>query len=205
MSVQLIGGTSAVVADVDSNKNLFVVEGLPAHPAAGGYYTVAGGPAGIIAAALAADTTLMAMRFKADSNRKAYISKCTVFIGGATIGVSAGVAGVLGIQRFTTGVPSTGTDRVVNEQNETLTTATDMTVIQDKATALTMTSVVFGTEVAWTRVPLFINGAMWLEWVFEPTYPTVLSPGDGLCLRTRVACAATQTWVFAYTWEWSEK
>ena len=205
MSVQIIGGTSGVVADVDSNKNLLVSEGLPAHPAAGGFYTVAGGPVGIVAAALVIDTTLMAMRFAAGSVRKAYVTKLRLFIGAATIGVSAGVGGVLGIQRFTAATPNGGTARTSNKQDEVLTTATDMTSIQDLASALTMTDVVFGTEVAWTRVPLFINGAMWMEWIYEPNYPTVLAPGDGLCLRTRIALAATQTWVFAYTWHWYEK
>jgi hypothetical protein len=205
MSVQLIGGTSAVVADVDTNKNLQVVDGLPAHPVAGGYYTVGGGPAGIVAATLATDTPLFAMRLAAGSTRSAYISKCRIMVCGATIGVSAGVPGVLGIQRISGGVGSTGTERVSNKQNEALATATDMTSIQDKASALTMTDVVYGTEVAWFRIPLFINGAMWCEFIFEPTYPLVLAAGGGVCLRTRVVCPATQTWVFSYTWQWSEK
>lgn len=205
MSVQIIGGTSGVVADVDANKNLFVSEGLPAYPAAGGFYTVAGGPTAIVAAALATDTSLMSMRLATGSVRKAYITKLRLLIGGATIGVSAGVGGVLGIQRFTTATPTGGTARTSNRQDQTLGTTTDITDIRDNNAALTVTSVVFGAEVAWTRVPLFINGAMWMEWIYEPAYPTVLQPGDGLVLRTRVALAATQTWVYSYTWHWYEK
>ena len=204
MSVTIIGGTSAVVADVDANKNLYVIPGLPAHPIAGGWYSVTGGPAGIVAAALATDTPLMAMRLQAASTRKAYITRIEVSFAGATIGVSAGVAGVLGIQRFTGGVGSTGTERVVNEMYEALTTATDVTSVQDKASALTMTNVAYGAEVAWVRQALYINGSMWNIYTFNPDYPLVLAAGDGICLRTRVQCAATQTWVFAYTVYWRE-
>lgn len=205
MAIKIVGAVSAVEADVDSNRNLKVTEGLPAHPSAGGWYSVAGGPAGIVAAGLAADTSLVALRFSTGSTRKAQVSKFTILICGATIGVSAGVGGAIGLQRFTAATPSGGTARTVNEMNPALDSTSDMTSVQDLASALTMTSVVFGTEVAWTRVPLFINGAMWYEWTFEPKYPIVLTAGDGLVLRTRVALAATQTWVYAWTCTWKEE
>lgn len=203
MSAIIRGGTSGLDANVDANKGLLVAENIPAHPAAGGYYTVCGGPAGIVAAALATDTVLMAMRFSASSTRKAYINKVRFHMSVATVGASAGVAGAIGLQRFTAATPSGGTSRTANEQNEPLTTATDMTSIQDLASALTVTSVVFGTEVSWTRIPLFTTGGGF-EWIYEPFYPTVLAAGDGLALRTRVQMAATQTWVFAYTVHWYE-
>lgn len=207
MSVKIIGTTSAVEADVDTNKNLMVTPGLPQHPAAtaGGYYTVCGGPAGIVAATLATDTPLFGMRLVSTSTRKAYITKFILQINVATIGVTAGVSGVIGLIRFTTGNPSGGTARTANKQDEVLAGATDMTVIQDLASALTMTSVAYGNEIAWTRIPVMINGPMWYEWEYQPTYPTVLVPGDGIALRTRVACPATQTWCFSYTAHWNEK
>jgi hypothetical protein len=206
MAIKLIGTTSGVEVDTDSNKQLLVSDtGLPAHPAAGGFYTVAGGPAGIVAAGLAIDTSLFAMRFATGSTRKAYLTKFRFVMSPATLGVAAGVAGAIGLQRFTAATPSAGTARTPNEQNEPLATATDMTSIQDLASALTMTSVVFGTVVARTRVPLFVSSAGWFEWIYEPPYPTVLQPGDGLVLRTTVALAATQTWVFDYTAHWFEK
>lgn len=205
MGVQLIGGTGSNLADVDSNKNLAVAEGLPAHPAAGGFYTVCGGPTGIVAAGLAADTSLMSMRFATGSTRKAYVTKYRFVMSPATLGAAAGVAGQIGLQRFTTATPSAGTARTPNEQNEPLATATDMTDVRDNASALTVTSVVFGNEVARTVVPLFVASAGWFEWIYEPAYPTVLQAGDGIVLRTRVALAATQTWVFSYTVHWFEK
>jgi len=205
MSAIIRGGTSAVDADVDSNKNLQVTEGLPAHPAAGGFYTVCGGPAGIVAAGLAADVSLFAMRFAAGSTRKAYVTKFRFVMSPATLGAAAGVAGSIGLQRFTAATPSGGTARTANELAEVLATATDMTSIQDLATALTVTSVVFGTEIARSRVPVFVASAGWFEWIFEPLHPVVLNAGDGIALRTRVAMAATQTWVFDYTCHWYEK
>lgn len=206
MSVKLITGTAASQEVViDTNGNLQVVDGLPQHPAAGGFYTVCGGPAGIVAAGLASDTSLMAARFAAGSTRKAYVTKFRFVMTPATLGAAAGVAGSIGLQRFTTATPTGGTARTPNEQNEPLATATDMTSVQDLATALTVTSVVFGNEIARTRVPLFVANAGGFEWIYEPLYPTVLQPGDGIVLRTRVALAATQTWVFDYTMHWFEK
>ncbi len=204
MSAIIRGGTSAVDADVDANKNILTASKFPAHPTAGGYYTVCGGPTGIVAAGLAADTSLMAMRFSASSTRKAYITHFKFTMSPATLGAAAGVAGSIGLQRFTTATPSGGTARTANEQNEPLATATDMTSIQDLASALTVTSVVFGSYVASTRVPLFVSSAGWYEWDFAPIYPVVLAAGDGLVLRTIVALAATQTWVFNYTVQWFE-
>lgn len=205
MPVVIVGGASGVQADVDSNKNLLVSEGLPAHPSAGGYYSVCGGPAGIVAAGLATDTSLMSMRLASGSTRKAYVYKYRFIMSPATLGASAGVAGQIGLQRFTTATPTTGTARTPNELNEPLATATDMTDVRDSASALTVTSVVFGAEIARSTVPLFVSSAGWFEWIFEPPYPVVLQPGDGIVLRTRVALAATQTWVFSYTAYWLEK
>lgn len=205
MSAIIRGGTSGVDADVDANKNLQTFEGLPATPAAGGYYTVCGGPAGIVAAGLAIDTSLMAMRFSASSARIAYLTKFRFIMSPATLGAAAGVAGAIGLQRFTTATPSGGTARTSNRLHEGAGTATDMTSIQDLAAALTVTSVVFGAEIARSRIPLFVASAGWFEWIFEPLHPVRLAAGDGIALRTRVQLAATQTWVFDYTAHWYEK
>lgn len=204
MTAVIRGGTSGTDADVNANKAFLTAEALPAHPVAGGYYTVCGGPAGIVAAGLATDTSLMAMRFSPSSTRKAYLTKFRFIMSPATLGAAAGVAGSIGLQRFTTATPTGGTARTPSENNEPLATATDMTSVQDLASALTMTSVVFGGEIARTRVPLFVSSAGGFEWIFEPAYPIVLIPGDGIVLRTRVALAATQTWVFDYTAHWYE-
>lgn len=197
-------GSSTDLATVDSNKNIQTTEGLPAHAAAGGFYSVAGGTAAVIAAALAANTPLATMRFAAASTRKAYVQKIRVLVGVATVGASGGVAGTLGLQRFTAATPTGGSARTPAEMNEPLATATDMTDVRDSNAALTVTSVVFGAVVSQSLVPLFTTGGF-MEWIIEPPYPIVLLPGDGLALRTVVAMAATQTWEYTWTAYWYEK
>lgn len=205
MSIKLITGTAASSeAFIDANGVLRTAESLPEHPAAGGFYTCCGGPTAVVAAALATDTNLMTARFSAGSSRKAYVTKYRFVMTPATLGAAAGVAGQIGLQRFTTATPTGGTARTPNEQHEAEATATDMTDIRDSNAALTVTSVVFGNELARTVVPLFVANAGGFEWIYEPNYPTVLVPGDGITLRTRVALAATQTWVFAWTMHWYE-
>jgi hypothetical protein len=182
-----------------------VTPGLPPHPAAGGFYSVAGGLTAVIAASLASNTTLMAMRLDSVSSRKAYIERIRVLMSIVTVGTSALVPGILGLQRFSTATPTLGTARTPNKMNVPLASESDMTDIRDNNAALTVTSVVFGTLVAESRVPIVISGATsYLEWVFEPPYPVVLQPGDGLCLRTQSAMPATQTWLFDYNAYWHE-
>jgi hypothetical protein len=194
------------LAWIDTKHQQLVVPGSPAIGAAGGHYTVAGQTSAVVAAALAANTSLMAMRFNPASSRKAYVDRLRVIIGVATVGASAAVAGTLGLQRFTTALPTGGTARTANRLQESTGTATDMYDIRDSNAALTVTGVVFGNVVGVTLVPLFITtGAMWMEWIFEPPRPIVLNPGDGLALRTQVAMAASQTWMYAYNFHWEEK
>lgn len=210
MGVIILGGTSGVGADVDANKNLAVSEGLPAIPAAGGYYTVAGQASAIVAAALAANTMLMSMRMATGSTRKAYITRFRVCLSVATCGANGGVAGTLGLQRFTAQTPTGGTARTPCRLNESAGTASDITDIRDSNAALTGTAPTFGTVVAASLVPLVqqttsgaSNGGF--EWIIEPPHPIVLAAGDGLALRTQVVMPATQTWVYSYTAHWFEK
>ncbi len=207
MSVKIIdsvGGVNEV--KVDANKNLAVAEGLPEIGAAGGFYTVAGQTVAVVAAALAANTMLMSMRFNPASARKAFVTKLRLLVGVATVGASAGIAGTLGLQRFIAQTPTGGAARTPNRLAETLGTTSDMFDIRDSNAALTGTAPTFGSIVAVTLIPLFITtGAMWMEWIFEPAHPIILNPGDGLALRTQFAMAATQTWMYSYTFHWFEK
>jgi hypothetical protein len=192
---------------VDAKHQQLMVPGSPAIGAAGGHYTVAGQTSAVVAAALAANTPLMTMRFNPASARKAYVDRLRVIIGVATVGASAAVAGTLGLQRFTTTTtPTGGTARTANRLQESAGTTSDMFDIRDSNAALTVTGVTFGTVVGVTLVPIFIvNGAMWMEWILEPPRPILLNPGDGLALRTQVAMAAAQTWMYAYNFHWEEK
>jgi hypothetical protein len=205
MGLILTGGVSGVDAEVDASRNLSVAEGIPAHPAAGGWYTVSGYSTGIIAAALAANTMLMSARLAVGSTRKAYLAKFRLTITPATLGAAAGVAGVIGLVRFTAQTPTGGTVRTANRKWESLGSGTDITDIRDGAAALTGTAPTFGTVVGVSVVPLFVANAGGFEWIYEPNQPDVLNAGDGIALRTLVAMAATQTWVYTYTMHWFEK
>lgn len=206
MSIQILGsGNTTNIAVIDSNRNLNVIKALPVVSPTSGYYSVAGNITSAIAASLGANVTLMSMRMSAGSTRKAYINKFRTVIAGVTAGTSALVAGTLGLQRFTTATPTGGTARTPNKQS-TIFPDSDMTDVRDDNAALTVTSVVFGTVVSNALIPLFIaTGGMYLEWIVEPPFPIILAAGDGLCLRTQVAMPATQTWIYSYTVQWSEK
>lgn len=208
MSIKLVTGTpTSSEAVIDTNGCLSTFESLPAHPAAGGWYTVAGQTSAVVAATLAASTNLMSARLSTGSSRKAYITKFRLVLAVATVGTSALVAGTIGIQRFTAQTPTGGTARTANELNEPLATATDITDIRDSNAALTGSAPTWGAVVGSCIVPLFISGgAMWMEWIFEPQYPVVLSTaGDGIGLRTQVVMPGTQTWMYSYTMHWYEK
>ncbi len=207
MAIQINGliTTGEKILGLDSNGNVLISEGMPTAPLSGGSYTVSGQIGAVVAAGLAANTTLMSMRLSTSSLKKAYITRLRFLSVGSTFGASGGVPGIISLQRFNGATPTGGTARTLNDQIEGLNYGSDMTDIRDNNAALTVTSVNFGSVVSSALVPIYIAGAMWNEWVFEPPVPVVLNPGDGLCLRTQTTMAATQTWVYSYTFHWYEK
>ncbi len=206
MTTTVRGGTSGLDTDVDEALNLKVYQTVPGYPAAGGFYTVAGkSGAAAIAAALAADTSLMSARLSTGSTRKAYITRVRVQMNVLTIGAAGGVPSVLGLQKFTTATPTGGTARTAHRLGGTKGTASDITDIRDNNAALTVTSVVFADEIAWSNTPISGVNSAPLEWIFEPVAPVELSAGDGVVLRTRQVGPATATWFFSYTMHWFER
>lgn len=195
------------VADVDSYNSLKTTQATPpGFPGTGGYFTIGGQVAAVVAVSLAANSSLMSMRYSLASLKKAYITKCRVVIAPATTGAFATIPGTLGLQRFNGATPTGGTARVPNRLSEWLGAGSDMTDIRDNNAALTVTNVAFGSVVSNAIVPLFFTGgSMWYEWIVEPTTPIVLTPGDGLALRTQVVMPALQTWVYSYTFHWYER
>jgi hypothetical protein len=146
------------------------------------------------------------MRFAQNSVKKAYVTKLRMVIGSITTGASSTVPGSIGLQRFNNATPSGGTARQVNRLSEWMGGGSYMTDVRDNNAALTVTNVAFGGLVASSIVPVFFTGgSMWYEWIVEPPIPIVLTPGDGLALRTQVAMPALQTWTYAYTFHWYEK
>lgn len=205
MTVAVIGN-AGVVADVDEARNIQIYQTIPGYPTAGGWYSVAGkSGAAAIAAALATDTTLMSARFAPASTRKAYLTRMRVMMNTPTIGATGGVPSVIGLQRFTTATPTGGTARTPQRHSATKGSATDMTDVRDNNAALTVTSVVFGEEIAWSVTPTSGVTNSPIEWVMEFPAPIELSAGDGVCLRTRQVGPATATWFFSYNLYWFER
>lgn len=207
MTTTVRGGTSGLDVDIDEALNLKVFQTFPGYPSAGGFYTVAGkSGTAVIAAALAADTTLMSARLSTGSTRRAYINKFRVLMTTSTVGAAGGVPSVLGMQKFSAATPTGGTSRTSTRLGTTTKgSATDITDIRDNNAALTVTSVVFGEEVSWSSTPTNSTLAGIIEWIFEPLAPLELAAGEGICLRTRQVGPATATWNFAYTMHWFER
>lgn len=207
MPIQIKDSLTGYIADVNTNNALLVDTGVPHYGMSGGCFTVAGQTSGVIAASLAANTTLMSMRLLSNSNRQAYITRFRVLLGCGTIGIGGLVPGVIGLQRFSGATPTGGTARTPSRMGEySLGSPSEMTDIRDSNAALTVTSVSFGTLVSNCIVPIFHTiGPSAAEWIYEPSSPIILQPGEGLCLRTQVAMPATQTTMLSYTIHWREK
>lgn len=218
MSVQIIGN-GGVVADVDEARNVNVNQGIAGYPAAGGYYTVAGSSAAagtpqtpaVVAASLAAATMLMSARMAVGSARKAYITKIRLHLTPVTGAAAALIPGTIGIQRFTAVTPTGGNARTPSRLGEAKGSATDITDIRDRNTALTGAPT-FGTILGMTQIPVTIGAVSagytqqdGIEWIFEPVTPIELEAGDGIALRTVGTCPATATWTYAYNMHWFER
>jgi hypothetical protein len=200
-----IAGNAGVIAEVDEARNLQVFQTIPGYPTAGGFYTVTGFTTAVVAAALAANTTLMAARFSTGSTRKLYLARSRVFMSIATPGAAGGIPSVLGLQRFTTATPTGGTARTVDRSGPTKGSATDLTDVRDSNAALVVTSVVFGNLIASSQTPTHGVNVGAIEWIFDPEHPIEFSAGDGFCLRTQNAGPATATWNYSYNFHFFER
>ena len=205
MTTTVRGGLSGLDLNVDEALAAQVFEYIPGYPVAGGFYSVSGYTTAVVAAALAANTTLMSARLSTGSARKAYIHRLRVHMAPATAGAAGGIPSVLGLQRFTTATPSGGTARVVDRAGPTKGTASDMTDVRDSNAALTVTGVVFGNLICSGTVPISSTNVGPFEWIAEFKAPIELSAGDGICLRTQNVGPATATWVYSYNLYWGER
>lgn len=207
MSVSLISGASADLATVDPTSkalrvSVYDVLGNPIENREADRYVVCGATGAVCAAALAAGTTLIAMRNGA--GKSLYITKIKVRFTVGTVGVSAGVAGSVKWERFTTATPTGGTARTVAKKNATF-NASNVADVRDGNAALTVTSVVWTDVLDMSNVPLMITGVPSPEWVSEwEDSPAVIAPSEGISLRVLTQLAATQTWQFSYSIEWFE-
>lgn len=201
MSIKVIGAVSGTEANIDTNRNFITVPGVPA----GNHFAVAGGPTGIIAAALAADVSLVAgFMSLTPAVPIARLTRFQVSFAVATVGASAGVAGSFGLYKTSVAALTGGTARTpINKDSAGA--ATNMSW-QDKASALSETGVTFSGILGRFRQTLGVTtGNFWSLWDFVPTgSPIILRAGEGICLRTIVALAATETEVIDWMAEYSE-
>jgi hypothetical protein len=205
MAIQ-VQGNAGVIAEVDGNRNIFKRRGTANYGTVGGAFSVTGGPSTAVAATLAASTTLMSLRHGAAATSNLYMTRLRVMFAPSTVGASATIPGQIAWQRFTTATPTTGTARTPARCDLSTGSGTQVADVRDSASALTVTSVVFGDVLASANVPVFTTG-MAYEWIVDLDEDEFyrLTAGDGICLRTQVVMPATQTWVYSYTIHYLEK
>lgn len=167
------------------------------------HYMVSGATSAVVAASLAANTTLASMRNGASKN--IHINRLRVAMSVATVGTSALVSGAIGWQRFTTATPTGGTARTV-ARKRTSYSATTIADVRDSNAALTVTSVAFTDLFSMINVPIMTAGiqTIWAIDLDEHDH-IVLEANEGICLRTQIVMPATQTWMYSYLIEWYEE
>ena len=209
MAIPIVSGATTDQLTITTKKGALVTAMEPGYGSAGGGFLVTGGNSSVVAADLAANTSLMAARFAPGSSQKAFINKFQIQLVTATLGTAALVNGSLGLQKFTTATPTGGTTRAAVRKNSSEGSTTDMTDIRDSNGALTMTSVVFADVVVQFLNPAsgVIANLVSLEWQFDGFYnqPLVLQPGEGICLRSQVGMPVTHTWMYSYVMDWFER
>jgi hypothetical protein len=202
MSIQIIG-SGGTVLDTDTNKNVLVTPGLPKKNT--GYFTMYGNSTTACVASLAADVTLAWIYNLGKGNGKISIKNLKLMITIISTQTTSGrVPGALVLQRFKylALYPTT----VASPSGSPLSLIQSNMISQFSNADIVMTNAVYGSIVAWFRPPHYITGTE-LHHVInhESTYPTVLQPYDGLALRVSVAFPLTQTWNYAFFFDWSEE
>ncbi len=205
MAIQIVGN-SGVIADTDNNRNLYIRRGVAHHGSAGGAFVVTGGPSAVVAAALAANTSLATLRHGTSATTNLYITRMRISINSATVAAPAGVPGQIAWQRFTTATPTGGTARTPARKDASTGSGTQVLDVRDSNAALTVTSVVFGDVLVINPIPNFTTGNT-VEYITDLDEDEFirLTAGDGICLRTQVAGPATMTWTYTYTIHYLEK
>ncbi len=205
MAIQIVGN-SGTIADTDAGRNLYIRRGTAHYGSTGGAFVVNGGASAVVAAALAANTTLASLRHGTGATTNLYITRLRVSFNPATVGASGGVPGQIAWQRFTNATPTGGTARTVARKDASTGSASQVADVRDSNAALTVTSVNFGDVLVINPIPVFTTGGS-IEYVTDLDEDEFirLTAGDGICLRTQVAGPATQTWIYTYTIHFLEK
>jgi len=169
----------------------------------GPHFIVTGGTSAAVAASLAANTTLMAMRNGAGTT--VYINRLRLALSAVTVGTSGLVPGMIAWQLFTTATPTGGTARTVAKKNSA-SAGSGIADVRDNNAALTVTGVNFTSVFAQKHVPIMTAGLSDIWEIYMDTNDAiVLQPNEGICLRTQTVMPATQTWGLSYCIEWHEE
>lgn len=206
MSVSIISGASSDLQTIDPTSKAaritqYRTDGIPLI-AESNQYMVTGGTSAIVAAGLAANTTLASLRNGA--SKEVHITRLRVAFTPATVGTSALVAGSIAWQKFTTATPTGGTPRTIAKK-KTSYSASTVVDVRDSNAALTVTGVAFVDIFAQSQVPLMTVGGLFL-WAndLDDNDHIILEANEGICIRTQVVMPATQTWMYSYAIEWHE-
>lgn len=212
MPIQIIGGTSGIVADVDTDKNLRVINRPPAFGSLGAYGLDA--LSGAMAAGLAAQSPVYSIRW-ADLTRFAliqnvYISMCslgTAFTAGigrfelmfarSFTANDSGGNSILPAGSMNKKRTNMGTTLFTDMRQSSTATLTAGTRTLD-TTALKQVYFAIGSVV--NTVYLVTNPFWSLQ--IDGNHPIILAQNEGLVIRATVP--ATGTWQFNVGLEWME-
>lgn len=203
MAIKIVG-YSGNVAEVDGNGNLLTKR----KPSDSASFCVAGGPSAVVAASLAASTTLMSFRHGPAALTVVDITRIRVCMSTATAGTGGTGSGYAVLQRFTGATPSGGTARTPVKKGQLNKAGTQVIDVRDSNAALTVTGVNFGDIVCLIPIGGWINtSAEVLNYDLKPSEYIRLYPGEGIAFRTPLAGVgpATFTWTYTYSIHYLEE
>lgn len=159
---------------------------------------------GILAAALAADATVFAMR-ALTAGKRAYVTKITAGFA-CTVAFTAGSQQLFVADRFTTATPTGGTAYTPHKKASGMAASVVTDARASTTAALTVTSVVFEGN----RIPLLSMGSPAVASDRHVVHdfsddPIVLATNEGLCIRNAIVWPAAGTGIFHGSVEWYER
>jgi hypothetical protein len=205
VAIELKSGATVDVATIDPGQKAVRVA---LYKPEGEFY-MARATSGILAAALAVDAPVFAMRHGAAAVKAAYIHKIDIGFG-ATVAFTTGSQTGFYLQRFSVAALAAGTSYLASILRYDTADASEMGDLRASTTAaLTSAGVTFAAD----SVPLIsfpgptLNQMIGPVTVFDSTEsaPIKLAAGEGLCLRNLVVWPAAGTGVLTCRVVWAER
>lgn len=168
------------------------------------FYTV-DASTGILAAALAADTTLFSMRQAAAPTKTIYITGIRVSFA-CTVAFTAGSQIKFVYERFSTATPSGGTARTPIRHLNTDPASEAADIRAATTGALTVTSVVFeGRQVPILGLASPLVSTVQFQPAPLPLNPIKLAANEGFCIKNALVWPVAGTGVLTCSVEWEER